>query len=149
MAVPGQGLEPTQVPTTPIVPVRSLLSLPAELVMDVVDLLPPEAFINFTFANYPLLASRGLAPALSAERVFYLSSQTQIIRHFRLLPIPCELILQVMSLLKPIDIMRFVMANYQDLTIQGIAPPLTPDTLRQLRTAVTRAGQNVSDRLEL
>lgn len=41
--------------------------------------------------------------------------------------------------LKPIDIMRFVVANYQDLARQGIAPPLTPETVMQLRNAV-RAG---------
>lgn len=41
--------------------------------------------------------------------------------------------------LRPIDIMRFVVANYQDLARQGIAPSLTPETIMQLRNAV-RAG---------
>lgn len=38
--------------------------------------------------------------------------------------------------LKPIDIMRFVVANYQDLARQGIAPPLSPETVMQLRNAI-------------
>jgi hypothetical protein len=38
--------------------------------------------------------------------------------------------------MKPIDIMRFVLANYQDLARQGITPPLTEETLNQLRRAV-------------
>lgn len=45
--------------------------------------------------------------------------------------------LHIMRHLKPIDIMRFVVANYQDLARQGIAPPMTPETVMQLRNAVT------------
>ena len=44
--------------------------------------------------------------------------------------------LHIISNLKPIDLMRFVVANYQDLARQGIAPPLTVETVRQLRVAV-------------
>jgi len=38
--------------------------------------------------------------------------------------------------LKPLDIMRFVVANYQDLARQGIAPELTVETVKQLRNAI-------------
>ena len=44
--------------------------------------------------------------------------------------------LSVMRYLKPIDMMRFVVANYQDLARQGIAPPLTDETIMELRNAV-------------
>ncbi|RMY22333.1 hypothetical protein D0866_11974 [Hortaea werneckii] len=110
--------------------------LPSELILDIVDLLPPESFINFAFANYPLLHSYGLAPALSRPRVVYITTQTQIPALFPLLNLPPEIMLHVMRNLKPIDIMRFTVANYQDLARQGIAPSLGEETVQQLRNAV-------------
>lgn len=110
--------------------------LPAELILDIIDLLPPEAFINFAFANYPFLQASGLAPALSRVRIEYIQARTRIPALFPLLRIPAEITLEIMHHLKPMDMMRFVLANYQDLARQGITPPLTEDTLRQLRSAV-------------
>lgn len=110
--------------------------LPAELILDIIDLLPPEAFINFAFANYPFLEASGLAPALSRIRIEYIQAKTRIPALFPLLRIPAEITLQIMHHLKPMDMMRFVLANYQDLARQGITPPLTQDTLWQLRSAV-------------
>jgi hypothetical protein len=49
---------------------------------------------------------------------------------------PAEITLHIMRNLKPIDIMAFVVANYQDLERQGIAPPLTEETVQQLRNAM-------------
>ena len=120
-------------------PQHPFYRLPSELILDIVDLLPPEAFINFAFANYPLLHSYGLAPALSRPRVVYITTQTQIPALFPLLRLPPEIMLHVMRNLKPIDVMRFAVANYQDLTRQGIASPLSEQTIQQLRNAV-RAG---------
>ena len=117
-------------------PQHPFYSLPAELVLDIVDFLPPEAFINFAFANYPLLHAYGLAPALSRPRVLYITTQTQILALFPLLRMPAEIMLHIMRHLKPIDIMRFAVANYQDLASQGIAPPLSAETVKQLRKAV-------------
>lgn len=113
--------------------------LPAELILDIIDYLPPEAFINFAFANYPLLHRHGLAPALSQPRVRYITNQTQIPNLFPLLRMPAEIMLCIMSNLNPIDTMRFVVANYQDLERQGIAPALTEETVVQLKAAM-RAG---------
>jgi hypothetical protein len=132
--------------------------LPSELILDIVDYLPADAFINFAFANYPLLNSYGLAPALSQPRILYITTQTHIPALFPLLRMPAEIMyvyckfrfaseiisdiytrLHIMRHLRPIDIMRFVVANYQDLARQGIAPSLTPETIMQLRNAV-RAG---------
>jgi hypothetical protein len=110
--------------------------LPAELILDIIDLLPPEAFINFAFANYPFLQASGLAPALSRVRIEYIQARTRIPALFPLLRIPAEITLEIMQHLKPMDMMRFVLANYQDLARQGITPPLTEATLRQLRSAV-------------
>lgn len=111
-------------------------NLPAELIFDIVDLLPPDAFINFAFANYPFLHTHGLVPALSKPRVSYITTQTQISALFPLLRVPPEIMLHILRNLKPIDIMRFVVANYQDLARQGIAPHLTSETVKQLRGAV-------------
>ncbi|KAL1311097.1 hypothetical protein AAFC00_001304 [Neodothiora populina] len=111
-------------------------TLPAELVLDIVDMLPPDAFINFVFANYPLLRAYGLAPTLSSARISYLVRQTRIPTHFQLLPFPPEINLQILRCFQPIDLMNFVMANYQHMTRQGIAPPLTPETVYQLRRSI-------------
>lgn len=120
----------------PARPRHPFYTLPSELILDIVDLLGPESFINFAFANYPLLHSYGVAPALSRTRVIYITTQTQIPALFPLLRMPAEIMLHIMRNLKPLDIMRFVVANYQDLARQGIAPPMTPGTERQLRNAV-------------
>lgn len=117
-------------------PSHPFYSLPPELIFDIVDLLPAESFINFAFANYPLLHHNGLAPSLSRPRISYITNQTQISSLFPLIRLPAEIMLSVMHYLKPIDIMRFVVANYQDLARQGIAPPLTHETVLQLRNAV-------------
>lgn len=117
-------------------PNHPFYSLPPELILSIVDLLPAESFINFAFANYPLLHHNGLAPSLSGPRVSYITNQTQIPALFPLIRLPAEIMLSVMRYLKPIDMMRFVVANYQDLARQGIAPPLTDETVLQLRNAV-------------
>ena len=110
--------------------------LPAELILDIIDYLPAEAFINFAFANYPLLHRHGLAPALSKPRVRYITQSTQLPTLFPLLRMPAEITLQIMRSLNPIDTMRFVVANYKDLERQGIAPALTEETVVQLKAAI-------------
>lgn len=127
---------PSTTTTTSTGPNHPFYTLPPELIFDIVDLLPAESFINFAFANYPLLHHNGLAPSLSRPRVSYITNQTQISALFPLIRLPAEIMLSVMHYLKPIDIMRFVVANYQDLARQGIAPPLTEETVAQLRNAV-------------
>lgn len=119
------------------VPLHPFYTLPHELILDIIDLLPPDSFINFVFANYPLLRLHGLAPALSSARVSYLVRQTRIPTHFQLLPFPPELNLQVLRYFRPLDLMNFVMANYQHMAAQGIAPPLTAVTIQQLRRSVS------------
>lgn len=117
-------------------PCHPFYALPSELILDIIDLLPPEAFINLAFANYPLLQANGLAPVLSRKHVQYLTSHTRILSLFPLLRIPAEITLHIMHHLKPLDIMRFVVANYQDLARQGIAPPLMGGTVQELRRAI-------------
>lgn len=117
-------------------PQHPFYTLPGELMLDIVDFLPPESFINFAFANYPLLHIHGLAPALSRPRMSYITTQTQIPALFPLLRMPAEITLHIMHHLKPIDVMRFALANYQDLARQGIAPPMTAETVKQLRRAI-------------
>lgn len=112
-------------------------TLPTELIFEIIGLLPPDAFINFAFANYPLLLTYGLAPSLTPDRFSYLVRQTRITNHFQLLPFPSEVIMQILSRLRPIDLLNFVMANYQTMAARGIAPALTPETIQQLRRSIT------------
>jgi hypothetical protein len=132
----GSGKQSVGPPARHVAPQHPFYTLPPELILDIVDLLPPESFINFAFANYPLLHANGLAPALSRPRVKYITSNTRLPALFPLIRMPAEIMLHIMRNLKPVDIMRFVFANYQDLARQGIAPPLTDETVMQLRNAV-------------
>nr|OQO29136.1 hypothetical protein B0A51_02720 [Rachicladosporium sp. CCFEE 5018] len=122
---------------TTVPPRHPFYAMPSELIFDIVDLLPPEAFINLAFANYPLLSANGLAPALSRPRVAYITTNTRLPALFPLIRMPAEITLQIMRHLRPLDVMRFVVANYQDLARQGIAPPMTAEMISQLRIATT------------
>ncbi|KAK6436272.1 hypothetical protein LTR95_007532 [Oleoguttula sp. CCFEE 5521] len=131
----------TTTPMTITLPPRHpFYAMPSELIFDIVDLLPPEAFINLAFANYPLLSANGLAPALSRPRVAYITTNTRLPALFPLIRMPAEITLQIMRHLRPLDVMRFVVANYQDLARQGIAPPMTAEMIAQLRVAVGLRG---------
>lgn len=101
----------------------------------IIDRLTPEEFINFAFANYPLLLHYGLAPAMSARQLAHLIDRSSLPSIFRLIPLPTELLLQTMRKLSPIDLMRFVMANYSDLVSRGLAPQLTDETIKALACA--------------
>lgn len=105
-------------------PQHPFYALPAELILTITSHLPPESFINFAFAHYPLLSHHGLAPALSPPRVHYITHSTTLPRLFPLLKIPAEITLAIMRYLSPIDTMRFVVANYAVLVCQGIAPEM-------------------------
>lgn len=72
-------------------PQHPFYTLPSELILDIVDYLPADAFINLAFANYPLLNSYGLAPALSRPRIMYITTQTHLPALFPLLRMPPEI----------------------------------------------------------
>lgn len=112
--------------------------LPLDIILMITDRLSPEDFINLAFANYPLLRHYGLVPALPSQRLAQLVNRSRLRSMFRLLPLPTELLLQTMRLLSPVDMMLFVMANYDDLVAKGIAPALTKDRIRALRTACSQ-----------
>jgi len=83
--------------------------LPAELLVHIIEMLPPEVFVNFALATYPLLLAHGLVPPLCATRIAGLKAGS--LRLLDSLPLPPELGLQILGLLEPIDIMRFAIAN--------------------------------------
>ncbi|KAK4631453.1 hypothetical protein CLAFUW4_03256 [Fulvia fulva] len=114
--------------------------------LSIIDWLPPEGFINFVFANYPLLVFYGQAPGLSQPRITYITTQTQLPAMFPLLQMPAEINLQIMSHLSPFDTMVFVLSNYQVLARQGIAPSLTSETVSQLRNALRSRRNTPPDR---
>lgn len=129
-------LPPTHPPGTP-----PLYTLPPELLLSIIDLLAPSSFINFAFASYPILLTHNLAPALTRSRISYVTRRTRLPRMFPLLRlhVPAEITLQIMRYLGPGDMLRFVVANYQDLERQGIAPALGSGVVRELER-VSRVG---------
>jgi len=119
-------------------PTHPFWSLPHEVHWQILELLDPEALIRLAFADYGFLFSRGLLPALSESRISYLEARLQPSRHSLVSRLPHELMLQVLKHLGPRDMMGLVLANYHDLVRRGIAPRLTPETLRLLRSDVHR-----------
>lgn len=132
---PAAGTAPVQTPQHP------LLRLPAELIADIIDYLPQEAFINFVFADYTTLRAVGLAPVLSRRRLIYITTQMHSPALFcPLLTVPPELMLHIMRHLRPMDVMRFVIANYRELSRQGIAPPVMGEIKMELEKALRNPG---------
>lgn len=122
-------------------PPRSFRGLPIELVLEILSYLAPDAFISFAFANYHLLVRHSLAPLLSQCTMTRLIRQAAVISKNRSAgptPIPSEVYLYFLRNLDPVDALNYVMANYSQLARQGIAPPLSQDTLRHLSRAVRR-----------
>lgn len=108
--------------------------LPLELILEITERLPPQAMVNFIFANYALLHYFGLVPAMSPEQLSRLVDESRLDRIVqRLIPLPVELLLQMMENLSPRDTLMFVLANYRDLALRGIAPALSDDTISALR----------------
>jgi len=115
-------------------PQHPIYRLPLDLILIITDRLTPEEFISLAFANYPLVRHYGLVPAMSVRQLAQLIDRSNLRSIFRLIPLPTELLLQTMRKLHPIDLMRFVMANYGDLVGRGLAPQLTQETIRALRS---------------
>lgn len=119
--------------STTATPLHPFYSLPAELIVEILDRLTPDSFLIFAFANYPLLATHGMAPVMSPARIRYIQTRTSIVAsNFPLLTLPPELTLNIMGFLGAADLMRFAVANYQLLVQQNIAPPLTEEMIRAL-----------------
>jgi len=115
----------------------SLFELPSELIVHIVEMLPPDAFIDFAFASYALLHFyfQNLVPGLSVNDIVYLTAEGR--NSESMFPrMPPEIILQIMGHLDAFDIMSFVIADYHDLMRQGIAPTMTTSIMQGLRRVV-------------
>jgi uncharacterized protein YhdP len=132
-------------------PARSFRGLPIELILEILSYLPPDALISFGFANYHLLITHSLASLLSRPTMIRLMNQAIVLRMrtsttgSASLPgmagptsLPSEVHLQILRNMEPIDVLNYGIANYLVLAQQGIAPPLSQDTLRRLNNAVRR-----------
>lgn len=141
-------------------PAPSFRGLPIELILEILSYLPPEALISFGFANYHLLITHSLASLLSESTMIRLINQAIVLRmrtrttdtndstHPPPMPsltsLPSEVHLQILRNMDPTDVLNYGIANYLVLAQQGIAPPLSQDTLRRLRRAVRRRQRSGS-----
>jgi hypothetical protein len=123
-------------------PARSFRGLPIELILEILSYLPPDALISFGFANYHLLITHSLASLLSRPTMIRLMNQAIVLRMRTSTASPTslssEVHLQILRNMEPIDVLNYGIANYLVLAQQGIAPPLSQDTLRRLNNAVRR-----------
>lgn len=132
-------------------PAPSFRGLPIELILEILSYLPPEALISFGFANYHLLITHSLASLLSEPTMIRLMNQAIVLRMRTrttdsnpplampsLTSLPSEVHLEILRNMDPTDVLNYGIANYLVLAQQGIAPPLSQDTLRRLRRAVRR-----------
>ncbi|CAD0112737.1 unnamed protein product [Aureobasidium uvarum] len=122
-------------------PPRSFRGLPTELVLEILSYLAPDALISFGFAYYHLLVRHSLASLLSPitmTRLFYQARIHLRSRSSGPMSLPSEVNLQILRRLEPADALNYAMANYLELARQGIAPPLSQDTLCRLNRAIRR-----------
>lgn len=138
-------------------PAPSFRGLPIELILEILSYLPPEALISFGFANYHLLITHSLASLLSESTIIRLTNQAMVLRLRArttgsttppatpsLTALPSEVHLEILRNMDPTDVLNYGIANYLVLAQQGIAPPLSQDTLRRLRRAVRRRQRSNS-----
>jgi hypothetical protein len=139
-------------------PARSFRGLPIELILEVLSYLPPDALVSFGFANYHLLITHSLASLLSRPTMIRLMSQAIVLRlrtsrtgSISLpnltgpMSLPSEVHLQILRNMDPTDALNYIMANYLVLAQQGIAPPLSQETLLRLNRAVRRQPRSDSN----
>jgi len=132
-------------------PARSFRGLPIELILEILSYLPPDALIAFGFANYHLLITHSLAPLLSRPTMTRLMNQAIVLRLRSCttgsssnpsttgpMALPSEVHLQILRNMDLTDVLNYAIANYLVLARQGIAPPLSSNTLRRLNNAVRR-----------
>lgn len=109
-----------------------LYGLPAELIMEILDLLRPQDLINFSLVHYSLLWSHRIVPAISIKMVKELLLEQQIPNMFSSCPLPNELVEQLLGYLDKQDIMRLMLAYYPTFRSQRYAPNLSSQILGEL-----------------
>lgn len=126
----------------PYSPKSPLFDLPSELLLLVLDNLPPEPFISFMFASYDFMSYKwpDICPLMTPAslKAFLTTPSPLAAARNPFMKMPTEMILAVIKNLARRDWMRFAMANYHVLEEKGIAPPMTAGTRKQLERAAVR-----------
>ena len=109
-----------------------LYGLPAELIMEILDLLRPQDLLNFALVHYSLLWSHRIVPAISIGMVNELLAEQQTPNMFNSCPLPNELVEQLLGYLDKQDIIRLMLAYYPTFRSQRYAPDLSSQMLGEL-----------------
>ena len=99
--------------------------LPPELLLLIIDHLPPDAIIRLALAAYPLLRHHNIIPRIpfpAARRLFL--GQTDPNPCFTSWRLPTELTLAILRNLDHEELIWFVVEHYQLMVQAGIAPEL-------------------------
>ena len=114
-----------------------LYGLPAELIIQILDLLRPQDLLNFAFVHYSLLWSHRIVPAVSIKTINELLAEQQIPNIFTICPLPNEIIEQLLGYLDKQDIVRLMLAYYPTFRSQCYAPELSSQMLHELTYAAS------------
>ncbi|OCK78115.1 hypothetical protein K432DRAFT_406744 [Lepidopterella palustris CBS 459.81] len=114
-------------------PSPDLTTLPAELLLYIIDDLRPDDFVTFALAAYPLLRRHGLVPPLSNTMFQQLVNMAPGPTLFPNWPLPIELTDQILRYLSPQDMIWFIF-THRKLFASYIAN-LSSETVQVLRRA--------------
>jgi len=91
----------------------ALQTLPLELLLQIIEYLPPLAAVDFALAHYPLLLSHRLVPALSIQTVQRLRLRRRAVSNLPTIPgLSSDTTWYTMRYLSLEDRIWFVMAMY-------------------------------------
>lgn len=121
----------------PRAPHTDLSTLPAELLLYIIEDLRPDDYVTFALAAYPLLCRHGLVPPLSNTMFQQLVNQAPGPTIFPRWPFPIELTDQILGYLSPQDMIWFIFThrhlfasyirNLSPATVEGLRRACLPD----------------------
>lgn len=134
MSLAGAPPPPPPPPPPPHPPQlgQSFDSLPAELLLSIIQYLHKEDYVGFALAIYPILQQHGLVPPLTADVYFRITQPRSTLvgtpSVFR--RVPNELIDLIMRHLEPADVIAFLF-SHRDLFLRYL-PALSKRTRKRL-----------------
>ncbi|KAF2443840.1 hypothetical protein P171DRAFT_45397 [Karstenula rhodostoma CBS 690.94] len=144
---------PPPPPTRPPPPTPPFGGLPTELLLNIIELLSRDDYINFAMAIYPILRSYGLVPVLTSEIYQSLTQQAPNMNSQRRdqrensqgsLRLPIELNDEIMDYLKPEDRVAWIFSHRE--LFRSYFEGLSEETRKSLSESVCKEPRGWKDK---
>ena len=103
---------------------KNFLRLPAEILLQILEQLRPQDFVNFALVHYTLLWNHRIVPDVPFPMLHDMVCEQQSPSIFSCRPLPNEIVDQIMGYLDKQDVICFMIAYYSVLKLQFYAPQL-------------------------